>query len=73
MAVGLNAVREVARRNPLALGEDLLQDLVQYKKHIDRGVTMAAKGIMQGEFFSDDALDDPTKPNDLNIILQPRF
>ena len=52
MAVGLNAVREVARRNPLALGEDLLQDLVQYKKHIDRGVTMAAKGIMQGEFFS---------------------
>lgn len=47
MAVGLNAVREVARRNPLALGEDLLQDLVQYKKHIDRGVTMAAKGIMQ--------------------------
>ena len=47
MAVGLNAVREVARRNPLALGEDLLQDLVAYKKHTDRGVTMAAKGIMQ--------------------------
>ena len=71
MAVGLNAVREVARRNPLALGEDLLQDLVQYKKHIDRGVTMAAKGIMQGEFF--DALDNSTEPNDLNIILQSSF
>ena len=44
MAVGLNTVREVATRNPLAIGEDLLQDLVQYKKHIDRGVTSAAKG-----------------------------
>jgi len=46
MAVGLNTVREVAVRNPLAIGEDLLQDLVQYKKHIDRGVTSAAKGLL---------------------------
>ena len=47
MAVGLNTVREVAQRNPLAIGEDLLQDLTQYKKHIDRGVTSAAKGLIQ--------------------------
>ena len=47
MAVGLNTVREIAVRNPLAIGEDLLQDLVQYKKHIDRGVTSAARGLIQ--------------------------
>lgn len=47
MAVGLNTVREMAKRNPLAIGEDLLQDLTQYKKHIDRGVTTAAKGLIQ--------------------------
>ena len=47
MAVGLNTVREVAQRNPLAISEDLLQDLTQYKKHIDRGVTSAAKGLIQ--------------------------
>ena len=47
MAVGLNTVREIAQRNPLAIGEDLLRDLVQYKKHIDRGVTTAARGLIQ--------------------------
>ena len=29
MSVGLNTVREVASRNPLAIGDDLLQDLTQ--------------------------------------------
>ncbi|CBY12951.1 unnamed protein product [Oikopleura dioica] len=46
MAVGLNTVREVASRNPLAIGDDLLQDLTQYKKHIDRGVKAGAKGLI---------------------------
>ncbi|CAG5111921.1 Oidioi.mRNA.OKI2018_I69.chr2.g6192.t1.cds [Oikopleura dioica] len=46
MAVGLNSVREVAARNPLAIGDDLLQDLTQYKKHIDRGVKAGAKGLI---------------------------
>ncbi|KAK2165091.1 hypothetical protein LSH36_55g08041 [Paralvinella palmiformis] len=47
MAVGLNAVREICNRCPLALGEDLLQDLVMYKTHKDKGVLMAARSLMQ--------------------------
>ena len=40
MAVGLNAVREICARCPLAMSEDLLQDLVQYRTHRDKGVLM---------------------------------
>ena len=37
MAVGLNSVREICARCPLAMEEDLLQDLAQYKTHKDKG------------------------------------
>jgi len=37
MTVGLNAVREVCARAPLAMSETLLQDLVLYKSHKDKG------------------------------------
>ena len=37
MAVGLNSVREICARCPLAIDEDLLQDLAQYKNHKDKG------------------------------------
>jgi len=47
MAVGLNAVREVCVRCPLSMGGDLLQDLVQYKTHRDKGVMMAARSLVQ--------------------------
>jgi len=46
MAVGLNAVREMCSRCPLAMGEDLLQDLVQYKGHRDKAVMMAARSLI---------------------------
>ena len=39
MAVGLNAVREICARCPLAMSEDLLQDLVQYRTHRDKGIS----------------------------------
>lgn len=45
-AAGLNAVREVCARQPLAMTDTLLQDLVQYKKSKDKGVMMAAKGLL---------------------------
>lgn len=45
-AVGLNAIREVCVRQPLAMTETLLQDLVQYRKSKDKGVMMAAKGLL---------------------------
>lgn len=47
MAVGLNAVREICARCPLAIGEDLLRDLVQYKNYKEKSVMMAARSLIQ--------------------------
>ncbi|XP_054908582.1 protein SDA1 homolog [Poeciliopsis prolifica] len=47
MTVGINAIREVAGRCPLAINEDLLQDLAQYKTHKDKNVMMSARGLIQ--------------------------
>lgn len=47
MAVGLNAVREICARCPLAIGEDLLRDLVQYKSYKEKSVMMAARSLIQ--------------------------
>lgn len=44
-SAGLNAIREICVRQPLAMRETLLQDLVMYKKSKDKGVMMAAKGL----------------------------
>lgn len=44
-AAGINAIREVALRQPLCMNETLLQDLVLYQKSKDKGVVMAAKGL----------------------------
>lgn len=45
-ASGLNAIREICARQPLAMTDTLLQDLVQYRKSKDKGVMMAAKGLL---------------------------
>lgn len=45
-SAGLNAIREICSRQPLAMNDTLLQDLVMYKKSKDKGVTMAAKGLL---------------------------
>lgn len=45
-SAGLAAIREIALRQPLALNETLLQDLVQLRKSKDKGVMMAARGLM---------------------------
>jgi len=47
MAVGLNAIREICARSPLAMTTDLLQDLVQYKTTKNKTVMMAARSLMQ--------------------------
>ncbi|RZC38504.1 SDA1 -like, partial [Asbolus verrucosus] len=46
MAIGLNAVREITSRCPLAMNEDLLRDLTMYKTYRDRSVMMAAKSLI---------------------------
>lgn len=47
IAVGLNAIREICDRCPLAMNEDLLGDLVLYKTYKDKAVSSAAKSLIQ--------------------------
>ncbi|KAL1986427.1 hypothetical protein VTN96DRAFT_6347 [Rasamsonia emersonii] len=45
-SAGLNAIREICARQPLAMNETLLQDLVLYRKSKDKGVMMAARSLL---------------------------
>lgn len=45
-SAGLNAIREICIRQPLAMNPTLLQDLIMYKKSKDKGVMMASKGLL---------------------------
>lgn len=45
-AAGLNAIREICVRQPMAMNDTLLQDLVMYRKSKDKGTMMAAKGLL---------------------------
>ncbi|KAI4271803.1 MAG: hypothetical protein LQ337_005746 [Flavoplaca oasis] len=45
-SAGLNAIREICVRQPQAINKTLLQDLVGYRKSKDKGVMMAAKGLL---------------------------
>ncbi|KAJ3515969.1 hypothetical protein NLJ89_g1425 [Agrocybe chaxingu] len=47
IAAGLNAIREVSRRQPWAMEEDLLSDLIEYRKSKDKSVTAAARGLLR--------------------------
>lgn len=47
MAVGMNAVREVCARCPLAMNSDLMQDLAQYKKYRNKAVVASARSLIQ--------------------------
>ncbi|KAF9050794.1 hypothetical protein BDZ89DRAFT_1126332 [Hymenopellis radicata] len=47
IAAGINAIREVCRRQPWSLEEDMLGDLVEYRKSRDKAVTAAARGLLQ--------------------------
>ncbi|EFJ52836.1 hypothetical protein VOLCADRAFT_55520, partial [Volvox carteri f. nagariensis] len=46
MTVGLKAVRELVLRCPLVMGEELLGDLVQYKKFREKQVAAAARALI---------------------------
>ena len=43
---GLNSIREICARAPLAMDETLLQDLTEYKGSKDKGVMMAARSLI---------------------------
>ncbi|KAJ1688953.1 hypothetical protein LUZ63_013108 [Rhynchospora breviuscula] len=46
ITVGLNTIREICLQMPLLMNEDLLQDLVLYKKTHNKGVSMAARSLI---------------------------
>lgn len=45
IAAGINTIRAICARQPLAINSDLLRDLVVYQKHKDKGVMMAARSL----------------------------
>ena len=47
MAIGLNSIREICLRCPLAMSKDLLQDLIQYRNVHEKSVMMAARSLLQ--------------------------
>ncbi|BFZ57904.1 Severe Depolymerization of Actin [Savitreella phatthalungensis] len=46
VCAGLNTIREISTRQPLAMDETLLSDLIEYKTSKDKGVNMAARGLI---------------------------
>ncbi|ELU39819.1 protein required for actin cytoskeleton organization and cell cycle progression [Rhizoctonia solani AG-1 IA] len=48
IAAGLNSIREVARRQPWCVPQDLLGDLIEYRKSRDKGVTSAGRAPAWG-------------------------
>ncbi|XP_078741037.1 protein SDA1 homolog, partial [Lampetra fluviatilis] len=46
MCVGINAIREISARCPLAMTAELLTDLAAYKTHRDKNVMMSSKGLI---------------------------
>lgn len=46
IGLGLNSIRELCARCPLAMTPTLLEDLIQYKSHRDKGVHMAARSLV---------------------------
>ncbi|OMJ27002.1 Protein SDA1-like protein [Smittium culicis] len=47
ISAGLNSIRAVASRQPLSVDSELLSDLIEYRKHRDKGVMMAARSLLQ--------------------------
>nr|CAI5859104.1 unnamed protein product [Callosobruchus analis] len=47
IAIGLNAMKEVCARCPLAMTEDLMRTLVDFKTHRERSVMMSARSLIQ--------------------------
>ena len=48
ITIGINTIREICKRQPLAMNADLLNDLVGYKQRRgERGIIMAARSLLQ--------------------------
>ncbi|KAF6764950.1 SDA1-domain-containing protein [Ephemerocybe angulata] len=47
IAAGINSIREICRRQPWAMEEDLLSDLIEYRKSRDKPVVSASRGLLR--------------------------
>ncbi|KAJ2916019.1 hypothetical protein MD484_g4411, partial [Candolleomyces efflorescens] len=47
IAAGINSIREICRRQPWAMEEDLLSDLIEYRKSKDKQVVSASRGLLR--------------------------
>lgn len=46
ITIGLNAIREICVRQPLAMDKVLLQDLVKYRRAKDKGIVAGSRGLL---------------------------
>ncbi|KAJ1021873.1 hypothetical protein NDA16_003635 [Ustilago loliicola] len=46
VAAGINSIREICKRQPWAMEETLLEDLISYRKSKDKGVCAASRGLL---------------------------
>lgn len=46
VAAGINSIREICKRQPWAMDETLLEDLISYRKSKDKGVCAASRGLL---------------------------
>uniref|UniRef100_A0A182IJL2 Protein SDA1 homolog n=1 Tax=Anopheles atroparvus TaxID=41427 RepID=A0A182IJL2_ANOAO len=75
MAIGLNAVREICVRCPLAMNEDLLRDLTMYKSYKEKSVMMAAKSLIllyRAQMPTLLAKKDRGRPTEASIEIKPK-
>ncbi|XP_035793249.1 protein SDA1 homolog [Anopheles albimanus] len=75
MAIGLNAVREICLRCPLAMTEDLLRDLVMYKNYKEKSVMMASKSLImlyREQIPTLLAKKDRGRPTEASVEIKPK-
>uniref|UniRef100_A0A182JX64 Protein SDA1 n=1 Tax=Anopheles christyi TaxID=43041 RepID=A0A182JX64_9DIPT len=75
MAIGLNAVREICVRCPLAMNEDLLRDLTMYKNYKEKSVMMASKALIMLYREQMPALlakKDRGRPTEASVEIKPK-
>lgn len=75
MAIGLNAVREICVRCPLAMNEDLLRDLTMYKNYKEKSVMMASKALIM--LYRENmpnllAKKDRGRPTEASVEIKPK-
>uniref|UniRef100_A0A182WFG3 Protein SDA1 n=1 Tax=Anopheles minimus TaxID=112268 RepID=A0A182WFG3_9DIPT len=75
MAIGLNAVREICVRCPLAMNEDLLRDLTMYKNYKEKSVMMASKALImlyREQMPNLLAKKDRGRPTEASVEVKPK-